>query len=99
VPSAAQDTLHTRVWADRKFSCARSLLRSPRRRHLRDCCLVGGRSAKPGPSLSRADLSGASLCQADLEGANLGGDQVTDEQFAQAEPLEGATLPNGAVHE
>jgi hypothetical protein len=34
-------------------------------------------------------LSGANLCEA----------TVTDEQLAQAKALEGATLPDGTVHE
>jgi uncharacterized protein YjbI with pentapeptide repeats len=61
-----------------------------------------------GANLCEADLSGANLCGAYLGGAQLGGAalrdavlkeaRVTDEQLAQAESLEGATMPNGARH-
>jgi len=43
-------------------------------------------------------LSGASLINAKLNGANLFNAKVTDEQLAQAESLEGATMPDGTIH-
>ena len=46
-----------------------------------------------------ADLSGASLHLANLTGADLRSAVVTAEQLAQAKVLEGATLPDGRVHE
>jgi uncharacterized protein YjbI with pentapeptide repeats len=54
--------------------------------------------------LSRADLTGADLSEADLNrvnlrGANLTGATVTDGQLLQARGLEGATLPDGSLHE
>ena len=67
-----------------------------------------------GAKLSRADLSGttlrvANLSQADLRNANLTGADlrwailtgatVTDEQLDKAASLEGATMPDGSVHE
>jgi hypothetical protein len=56
-----------------------------------------------GADLTRADLSGASLVNAHLQrkddpnlsGANLKDTNVTDEQLALCESLEGATMPNG----
>jgi len=55
-------------------------------------------------NLREASLSGADLQRADLTGANLQratllGAKVTDGQLAEAWTLEGATLPNGRVHE
>ena len=50
-------------------------------------------------SLSGAKLSGASLTEAGLQGGNLTDAIDTDEQLARAKTLEGATLPDGTVHE
>jgi uncharacterized protein YjbI with pentapeptide repeats len=57
-----------------------------------------------GANLWRADLDGANLVDADLGGVNLTGANltratVTDEQLSGARSLEGATLPDGTVHE
>ena len=57
-----------------------------------------------GANLTRADLSGAHLGGADLYEANLSGADLTtaftsDEQLARARSLEGATLPDGTLHE
>jgi len=50
--------------------------------------------------LRDADLSGADLSNADLSEADLSGAQgVTDEQLADAWTLEGATMPDGSVHD
>lgn len=49
--------------------------------------------------LAGAHLSGADLRAADLSGADLTGATVTDEQLAQARSLQGATMPDGTVHE
>jgi uncharacterized protein YjbI with pentapeptide repeats len=46
-----------------------------------------------------ADLREAYLIEVDLTGAGLRGAKVTKERLAQAKPLEGATLPDGTVHE
>jgi hypothetical protein len=43
---------------------------------------------------NHADLSGA-----DLSGADLRGAKVTDEQLAKAASIEGATMPDGTIHE
>jgi uncharacterized protein YjbI with pentapeptide repeats len=61
-----------------------------------------------GANLDWANLCGAKLCGAYLGGARLGGAalrdavlkeaRVTHEQLAQAESLEGATMPNGTTH-
>ena len=45
------------------------------------------------------DLTGAKLAGANLQEADLHKAIVTDEQLAQAESLEGATLPDGREHE
>jgi uncharacterized protein YjbI with pentapeptide repeats len=50
-----------------------------------------------GADLFDADLRRANLRHANLVGADLEGAQVTDEQLADAESLEGATLPDGTV--
>ena len=42
---------------------------------------------------------GRDLRGADLRGANLERAKVTNEQLAQTKILEGATLPDGTVHE
>jgi uncharacterized protein YjbI with pentapeptide repeats len=49
--------------------------------------------SKRGADLSHADLSDANLTGADLEGAS-----VTDEQLAECESLQGATMPDGTKH-
>jgi hypothetical protein len=50
--------------------------------------------------LSDADLSGADLGGARLDGANLKGVRgCTDDQLAQAQSLDGATMPNGQKYE
>jgi uncharacterized protein YjbI with pentapeptide repeats len=49
--------------------------------------------------LSKANLSGADMGRAWLERANLTDAIVSDEQLAQTKTLEGATLPDGTVHE
>jgi len=49
--------------------------------------------------LSRVNLEGASLHRADLRGANLQGAIVTEEQLEKAASLEGATMPDGLIHE
>ena len=56
-----------------------------------------------GAGLGDADLSGANLTGADLDSANLSGANlkdahVTDEQLAECESLEGATMPDGTKH-
>ena len=54
---------------------------------------------KRGAGLGHADLGGANLKGADLSGANLSDAKgITKEQLAQAESLEGATMPNGSQH-
>jgi uncharacterized protein YjbI with pentapeptide repeats len=50
-----------------------------------------------GADLFDADLRRANLRRANLVGADLEGARVTDEQLAEAESLEGATLPDGTV--
>jgi hypothetical protein len=50
-------------------------------------------------NLHRANLSGANLLEADLRGADLSEANVTPGQLAQAKTLEGATMPDGTVHE
>jgi uncharacterized protein YjbI with pentapeptide repeats len=51
-------------------------------------------------NLREADLSSANLSGADLSGADLkGARELTDEQLAQAESLEYATMPNGQKYE
>ena len=52
-----------------------------------------------GADLSGANLSRALLTGADLSGANLTGAAVTDEQLGAAKSLEGATLPDGSIHD
>ena len=52
-----------------------------------------------GADLSEADLSGAGLHEANLSKANLLGAKVTQAQLDQAASLEGATMPDGTVHE
>jgi uncharacterized protein YjbI with pentapeptide repeats len=50
--------------------------------------------------LSGADLSGANLSDANLSGANLRDARgVTDKQLLQAKTLEGATMPDGSIHD
>jgi uncharacterized protein YjbI with pentapeptide repeats len=49
--------------------------------------------------LSNANLSGADLSNANLSGANLKGAEVTEEQLAKCNSLEGATMPNGQKYE
>jgi uncharacterized protein YjbI with pentapeptide repeats len=49
--------------------------------------------------LSGANLRGADLRWTDLSGAYLTGAIVTDARLAKAKSLEGATMPDGAVHE
>ncbi len=51
-----------------------------------------------GAFLEGADLSGANLSGANLKGANLKGAHVTNEQLAESESLEGATIPDGTEH-
>lgn len=52
-----------------------------------------------GANLSEADLQGAWLTGADLSGADLRQAKVTAEQLALAHGLQGATMPDGSVHE
>ncbi|NLF01723.1 MAG: pentapeptide repeat-containing protein [Anaerolineales bacterium] len=52
-----------------------------------------------GANLSRANLSGADLSRADLGYTNLTEAIVTEEQLAHAKSLEGATMPDGSVHD
>lgn len=62
-----------------------------------------------GVDLSNANLSGAELADlnltetdlsgADLSGANLTGATVTEEQLATVGSLEGATIPDGSIHD
>jgi uncharacterized protein YjbI with pentapeptide repeats len=52
-----------------------------------------------GADLSSADLTGANLRDADLSGANLLGARVSPDQLAQAKSLQGATLPDGSLHD
>jgi uncharacterized protein YjbI with pentapeptide repeats len=49
-----------------------------------------------GADLSRANLSRVDLRGVDLSEANLSGCNVTKEQLAHCESLEGSTLPDGA---
>lgn len=49
-------------------------------------------------NLAGADLSKANLRRAYLNRATLIGAQLTDEQIAQAQTLEGATMPDGTTH-
>jgi uncharacterized protein YjbI with pentapeptide repeats len=48
--------------------------------------------------LREADLTGANLSGANLSNANLEGATVTDEQLAESESLQGATMPDGTEH-
>jgi hypothetical protein len=50
-------------------------------------------------NLREVNSNNADLSDADLTGANLHRANVTDEQLAQAKSLEGATLPDGTMHE
>lgn len=52
-----------------------------------------------GANLAGADLTGADLTGTDLSRADLTGATVTAGQLAQSETLEGATMPDGSVHE
>ena len=52
-----------------------------------------------GADLHVANLGRADLLRADLSGADLSGATVTDRQLSQAASLEGATMPDGSVHE
>jgi len=59
---------------------------------------------KRGAGLTDADLSGANLSGADLSnahlgGANLKGANITEEQLAMCKSLEGATMPDGSIHD
>jgi hypothetical protein len=49
--------------------------------------------------LTEADLSGANLEAVYLREANLRGVEATKEQLSAAKSLEGATMPDGTVHE
>jgi uncharacterized protein YjbI with pentapeptide repeats len=51
-----------------------------------------------GALLFDADLTGADLDGARLDGANLTGAVVGSKQLAQAQSLQGATLPDGSKH-
>lgn len=50
-------------------------------------------------SLEDANLIGAILWDAVLHGSYLRGAIITDEQLAQAKSLEGATMPDGTIHD
>ena len=53
-----------------------------------------------GAYLNEADLSGAYLNEADLSGADLiGAKGVNEEQLEEAKSLEGATMPDGSIHD
>jgi uncharacterized protein YjbI with pentapeptide repeats len=76
--------------------------------HLNDAILSGADLS--GANLSGADLSGAdlretylvetNLSDTDLSGANLRDARgVTDKQLLQAKILEGATMPDGSIHD
>jgi uncharacterized protein YjbI with pentapeptide repeats len=52
-----------------------------------------------GADLREADMIGAILKGANLEKANLVEANVTYEQLSQANSLEGATMPDGTIHE
>jgi Pentapeptide repeats (8 copies) len=79
------------------------------RSYLKDVALRGVDLSSA--NLSGANLSGAclgrsedtnrptDLTDADLSGADLSGATVTKQQLAQAESLEGATMPNGQKYE
>ena len=64
---------------------------------LRDANLSG--ADLMGAELRFTDLKDANLESANLSKANLNGAKVTEEQLAQAASLEGATMPDGTVHE
>jgi uncharacterized protein YjbI with pentapeptide repeats len=50
--------------------------------------------------LSGADLGGTNLSGADLSGADLSGvKDVGEKQLEEAKSLEGATMPNGSIHD
>jgi hypothetical protein len=75
--------------------------------HLRRADLYG--ADLYGANLSGADLSSANVKEANLEhaelsgadlaGANLIHAKVTDEQLAEAKSLQGATMPDGSIHD
>ena len=76
--------------------------------HLNDAILSGANLS--GANLSDANLSGANLRETylvetdlsdtDLSGANLRDARgVTDKQLLQAKTLEGATMPDGSIHD
>lgn len=50
-------------------------------------------------NLSETDLKGAILKDANLQNANLWASNVTAEQLNQAYSYEGATLPDGTIHQ
>jgi len=52
-----------------------------------------------GLDLSYADLRGIILDNADLSGADLTGARMTNEQLIAAQTFEGATMPDGSVHD
>jgi uncharacterized protein YjbI with pentapeptide repeats len=49
--------------------------------------------------LTQADLSGADLTMANLSGARLTGAKISPQQLASVASLEGATLPDGTLHQ
>ncbi len=51
------------------------------------------------PAAGAADLRGPILKEADLGGAKLAGAKVTEKQLDTARSLEGATMPDGSVHD
>jgi len=52
-----------------------------------------------GAELVTLDLTKTDLSGADLSGANLSKAKVTDEQLDAARSLEGATMPDGSIHD
>ena len=52
-----------------------------------------------GADLSKAYFKGADLSEAYLEGADLTGAKITDKQLATTKSLQGATMPDGTIHE
>jgi hypothetical protein len=64
---------------------------------LRGADLSGANLAKA--YLREANLSGADLSEADLSYAYLTGAKVAQEQLNKATSLEGATMPDGSIHD
>jgi hypothetical protein len=53
----------------------------------------------PNAILAEANLNGADLSETDLKEANLSGAIVSGEQLTKVTSLEGATMPDGTIHD